>query len=142
MDTIVNGLRAELNLDQTADSQPEKPFPIQEASIPLILDGFNVIGVSETGSGKSICFILGALCSVRVENKETQSVIISESNDLLNQISDVCAKIAKPSGIAVARLQHELRAEAQVVIGNPLQVLLAIKDGAINPTKVCLELIV
>ncbi len=70
--------------------------PIQEKIIPLILDNKNVIGQSETGSGKTHAFLLPIFQNIEPIGK-TQAVITSPTRELAKQIFDMAYKIAEHS---------------------------------------------
>ncbi|MCI0557610.1 MAG: DEAD/DEAH box helicase, partial [Nitrososphaera sp.] len=58
------GLSAELTR-ALKENRYEKPFPIQEASIPLILQGKDVVGQAHTGTGKTAAFGLPILSRIK-----------------------------------------------------------------------------
>lgn len=72
----------------------EKLTDIQRQTIPLILNKENVIGVSETGTGKTYCFLFPIFDSIDVKNKNIQSIIISPTRELAKQIYNkaICFK--------------------------------------------------
>lgn len=59
---------------------------IQKKTIPIINDGSNLIGVSETGTGKTYCFLIPIMDSLIFNNKNIQSIIISPTRELAKQI--------------------------------------------------------
>lgn len=73
------------------------PTEIQEEVIPLALDGKNIVGKSQTGTGKTHAFILPILQKLDEDKKETQAVVIVPTRELGKQIYDEFIKIAKNS---------------------------------------------
>jgi ATP-dependent RNA helicase DDX23/PRP28 len=80
-----------------------KPSPIQMASIPLGLRQLDVIGVAETGSGKTAAFVIPMLCYILKQPPmdETNSadgpyaVVLAPTRELAQQIEEETAKLAK-----------------------------------------------
>ena len=70
-----------------------KPTEIQEEVIPLVLDGKNIVGKSQTGTGKTHAFILPILQKLDEDKKDTQAVIVVPTRELGKQIYDEFIKI-------------------------------------------------
>ena len=70
-----------------------KPFPIQEQTIPVILSGKDLMGIAQTGSGKTACFVMPIL--ERLQNEEVkkdrniQVLVLAPTRELVIQIDDV-----------------------------------------------------
>lgn len=64
----------------------EKMTPIQQASIPLLLEGKDVLGQAKTGSGKTAAFSLPILNKVNLENQNIQALIICPTRELATQV--------------------------------------------------------
>ncbi|MBO9691204.1 DEAD/DEAH box helicase [Chryseobacterium sp.] len=71
-----------------------KPFPIQEQAVPAILQGKDLMGIAQTGSGKTACFvmpILEKLQSAEVKkDRNVQVLILVPTRELAIQIDEVC----------------------------------------------------
>lgn len=76
----------------------KNPSIIQSKAVPEILLGNNVAFQSNSGSGKTIAFIIGAIMKVDIEKKEPQVIIISPTRDLAGQIYEVLEKFKKKIG--------------------------------------------
>lgn len=63
-----------------------KPTPIQEASIPSIFKGKDVIGRSQTGTGKTLAYLLPVIQRVDTEKNTTQVLIMTPTRELSRQI--------------------------------------------------------
>ncbi len=66
---------------------------IQKEIIPIILKGKNVVGISDTGSGKTYAFLVPLLENIIVDNQDLQAVIISPTRELATQLFNVCTEL-------------------------------------------------
>ncbi len=107
-----------------------KPTEIQIKTIPLILDGKNIIAESATGTGKTIAFLAGILPSVS-KQKVVQALIIVPTRELANQVFEETRKISAVKGLSscavyggesVSDQARQLRF-ADIVIGTPGRIL-------------------
>jgi len=108
---------------------------IQSESIPLILEGRDIIGRSQTGSGKTAAFALPAIDMVdtSVSRKIVQVLILCPTRELAQQASNEIKKFAKyKNGINVAAIYggeqiglqiNSLRQGCQIVVGTPGRVM-------------------
>lgn len=69
--------------------------PIQAASIPLLLQGKDVIGQSHTGSGKTAAFIIPILQKIQIELRQPQALILCPTRELCDQVLKECRKFSK-----------------------------------------------
>ena len=79
----------------------EEAFPIQEAVIPVLLTGRDVVGQAHTGSGKTAAFSLSMLQEIQPKNG-IQGLIMAPTRELAMQITDEIKKFGKYTGIKVA----------------------------------------
>ena len=80
----------------TLDMRFDKPSAIQASTIPLILDGRNVIAQAQAGSGKTIAFTIGMLSIVDPSRDELQAICLTPTRELANQIlHDAVANLAR-----------------------------------------------
>ncbi len=101
------------------------PTPIQKDVIPKALKGKNIVGVSDTGSGKTYAFLVPILENLTNDDC-LQAVIISPTRELAKQLYDVCYKLASlynPS-IKVKRFiggtsKSDTNVNCQIAIGTP-----------------------
>ena len=70
-----------------------KPTEIQEEVIPLVLENKNIVGKSQTGTGKTHAFILPMLEKLDENKNECQAVIVVPTRELGKQIYDEIIKI-------------------------------------------------
>ena len=106
-----------------------QPTPIQEKVIPKILKGENIVGKSETGSGKTHSFLLPLFQKLDETKREIQIVIISPTRELAFQLYEEANKIAKHSSVELdirlmvggtnreAELARLEKSQPQIVIG-------------------------
>lgn len=103
------------------------PSPIQDQTIPLGLSGKDVIGVANTGTGKTIAFMVPVLDKL-ISNADARAIIIAPTRELAQQIEQECRWLAKGSGLHGALLiggmpmgpqLRELRSEPRIIVGTP-----------------------
>ncbi len=68
---------------------------IQAATIPLLLAGKDIIGQSQTGSGKTAAFLLPVLQNIKVEEMHAQALILCPTRELCDQVLRECRKFSK-----------------------------------------------
>lgn len=109
----------------------EEPSPIQEASIPVILEGRDVVGQAQTGTGKTAAFGI-PIIEKMTSKPRVQAFILTPTRELAIQVSGELKKIAKYKGIRTLPIYggqsigHQIRALKQgvhVVIGTPGRIL-------------------
>ena len=71
----------------------EKPTPIQEKAIPAIIEGRDVIGQGQSGTGKTGSFTIGALQKVDIASRTTQVLMLAPTFELVKQISSVVSSL-------------------------------------------------
>ncbi|MFA9289408.1 MAG: DEAD/DEAH box helicase [Weeksellaceae bacterium] len=103
------------------------PTPIQESAIPHILEGKDIIGIANTGTGKTAAFLLPLLHKVLLNRKE-RILIVVPTRELATQIRDELRKFTDTLGIYSAvciggsfmgKQMYELRSNPNFVIGTP-----------------------
>ncbi|WBW72304.1 ATP-dependent RNA helicase Dbp3 [Schizosaccharomyces osmophilus] len=125
----------------------KEPTPIQAASWPYLFSGRDVVGVAETGSGKTVAFGIPALQYLQNLPKEkptTRILVVSPTRELAIQTyenikgltSDTSFKVAVVYGGAPKSEQVRAARDASVVIGTPGRLLDLINDGAVDCSKV------
>ncbi|MFH1332091.1 MAG: DEAD/DEAH box helicase, partial [archaeon] len=121
----------------------EKPSEIQEKSIPLILEGKDVIAGSATGSGKTLVFGADIIHNCET-GKGIQALILTPTRELAQQVSKALKKFSKYKplniipvygGVSINLQIHELRT-ADVVVATPGRLLDHLERRTINLTRV------
>ncbi len=123
----------------------EQAAPIQAEAIPLLLQGKDVVGQSQTGSGKTVAFAAPALEKVTVEERTTQVLILCPTRELAVQVAEEVHKLALfkrgllalpvYGGQSYDRQLYGLRQGAHVVIGTPGRVMDHMRRGTLRLNK-------
>ncbi|MCA9372156.1 DEAD/DEAH box helicase [Candidatus Woesebacteria bacterium] len=104
-----------------------QPTPIQDQAIPLILEGKDVIGIANTGTGKTAAFVIPLLNEI-TKNRHKKILIITPTRELAVQIRNECFSFARGMNIQTAtciggvnsyQQKSELRRNPNIVIGTP-----------------------
>ena len=111
----------------------EAASPIQAQSIPLELQGLDIIGQAQTGTGKTAAFGIPLLQKVDPNNKKPQAIILCPTRELAIQVSDEIRRLAKYmhgikvlpiyGGQEISRQIRSLKDGVQVIIGTPGRVM-------------------
>ncbi|MGP4141521.1 DEAD/DEAH family ATP-dependent RNA helicase [Sodalis praecaptivus] len=135
------GLKAPI-LNALNDLGYEKPSPIQAACIPHLLAGRDVLGMAQTGSGKTAAFSLPLLHNINPELAAPQVLVLAPTRELAVQVGEACADFAKHmKGVNVVALYggqrydvqlRALRQGPQVVVGTPGRLLDHLKRGTLD----------
>lgn len=105
----------------------EEPSPIQEQTIPLVLEGSDVIGQAQTGTGKTAAFGIPVVQSI-TDHRHIQALIMTPTRELAIQVAEEIGKIGRTSkikalpvygGQPIDRQIRALRSGVQIVIGTP-----------------------
>jgi ATP-dependent RNA helicase DeaD len=119
-------------LDAVSHLGYERPTPIQEQTIPALLEGRDVIGQAQTGTGKTAAFGLPMLEYVDPENTETQALVLTPTRELCIQVTQALRAYGERRGIEVVAVfggapirdqAARLKREAHVVVGTVGRVL-------------------
>jgi ATP-dependent RNA helicase DeaD len=123
---------SEPTLHALADVGYESPSPIQEQAIPSLLQGRDVIGQAQTGTGKTAAFGLPIMEYVDASNPEVQALVLTPTRELCIQVTQALRTYGAHSGIDVVAVfggapirtqQAQLRAGGHVVVGTVGRVL-------------------
>jgi ATP-dependent RNA helicase DeaD len=120
----------------------EKAAPIQAEAIPLILAGHDVVGQSQTGSGKTAAFAIPAVELVEPKQHAVQVLILCPTRELAVQVAEEVYKLAAfkrgihplpiYGGQSYDRQIRALKQGAQIVIGTPGRILDHLERGTLN----------
>lgn len=123
--------------------------PIQAQAIPFVMEGRDLLGLAQTGTGKTAAFVLPILEQIsksKIDGKVdgVRALILAPTRELASQIEEVVATFGKPlgiysntvfGGVSVGRQVQELRRGIDVVVGCPGRVLDHIRQGTIRLNK-------
>jgi len=120
----------------------EKPSPIQAECIPHLLSGRDVLGMAQTGSGKTAAFSLPLLHNIDASLKAPQILVLAPTRELAVQVAEAMTDFSKHMhGVNVVALYggqrydvqlRALRQGPQVVVGTPGRLLDHLKRGTLN----------
>jgi ATP-dependent RNA helicase DeaD len=123
----------------------ERPSPIQAQTIPLLLDGRDVIGQAQTGTGKTAAFALPLLSKLNFTQKEPQVLVLAPTRELAIQVAEAFQTYASAIkgfqvlpvyGGADYRAQIAgLRRGSHVVVGTPGRVMDHMRKGTLDLSK-------
>ena len=124
----------------------EEPSPIQAKSIPVILEGKDVIGQAQTGTGKTAAFSIPILEKIDPNDRSLQAIVLCPTRELAIQVSQEIRKLAKYmqgiktlpiyGGQPIDRQIKALKGGVQVIIGTPGRTIDHIKRKTIKPGNV------
>ena len=90
-----------------------QPTPIQEQTIPLVLQGRDVVGTSQTGSGKTAAFVLPIL-NVMQAGEGVRALVVTPTRELARQIEEMSVPLAERRGFQVLAVYGGVRIDAQI----------------------------
>jgi ATP-dependent RNA helicase DeaD len=123
---------SESTLQALRDVGYESPSPIQEQAIPALLEGRDVIGQAQTGTGKTAAFGLPIMEYIDASEQTVQALVLTPTRELCIQVTQALRTYGAHSGIDVVAVfggapirtqQAQLRAGGHVVVGTVGRVL-------------------
>lgn len=120
----------------------ETPSPIQAESIPHLLEGKDLLGIAQTGTGKTAAFSLPLLSRLNLKSRKTQLLILAPTRELAIQVAEACQTYARNlpdfhvlpiyGGQAYDSQLRQLKRGAQVVVGTPGRVMDHMRRGSLK----------
>ena len=117
-----------------------EPTPVQEQAIPPMRAGRDVIAQAQTGTGKTLAFLLPLLEKIKPQGAAAQALVIAPTRELAIQIT----RVAEPLGAAldigtvviyggadIERQKEKLRRQPQLIIGTPGRLLDHVRRGTL-----------
>ncbi len=104
------------------------PSPIQEKAIPVLLEGKDIIGQAQTGTGKTLAFGSVLLSQIEKNDKNVQGLILSPTRELALQIHEELVRIGKCTNLSIVSVFggsdiekqiRDLKRGADIVVGTP-----------------------
>ena len=92
----------------------ETPSPIQELTIPLALEGKDVIGQAQTGTGKTAAFGLPTLNKIDTANNNVQALVIAPTRELAVQSQEELFRFGRDKGVKVRSVYGGSSIEKQI----------------------------
>ncbi|KAE9623555.1 ATP-dependent RNA helicase DbpA [Aeromonas veronii] len=116
--------------------------PIQAQSLPLVLDGKDLIAKAKTGSGKTAAFGLGLLSSLDVNRLEVQALVLCPTRELADQVATEIRRLARTlpnvklvtlcGGTPTAPQSATLSFGAHIAVGTPGRILKHLEQGTLE----------
>ena len=120
------------------------PTPVQEKTIPILLQKQDIITQAQTGTGKTLAFLLPIMQNINPDKKCIQALIITPTRELALQITAEAKKLADAKGYQVLsayggqdveRQMNKLKGDIHLVIGTPGRLLDHIRRKSIDLSK-------
>jgi ATP-dependent RNA helicase RhlE len=115
-------------LDAVRDAGYSEPTPVQQQAVPLVLKGRDVIGLAQTGTGKTAAFTLPIIERLIGGPRRTRVLILTPTRELCVQVEESFRKYAKHAPVGVASVfggvpldpqEKQLRRGVDVVVATP-----------------------
>ena len=124
----------------------EQPSPVQAQSIPILLNGQNLLGTAQTGTGKTAAFALPFLSNLDEKQKSPQILVLTPTRELAIQVAEAFQSYAKfikgfhvlpiYGGADIGGQLRGLKRGAQVVVGTPGRMLDHLRRRSLNLSQV------
>src|SRR5699024_9829586 len=123
----------------------ETPSPIQAQTIPVLMQGNDVVGLAQTGTGKTAAFALPILARIDIEDRSPQALVLAPTRELALQVADSFQSFADHLGrISVLPIYggqaygiqlSGLRRGAQIIVGTPGRVIDHLEKGSLDISR-------
>src|ERR1700723_1768946 len=133
-------------LQAIADVGYESPTAIQAATIPALMAGSDVVGLAQTGTGKTAAFAIPILSKIDVTNKATQALVLAPTRELALQVAEAFSRYGAHlpqinvlpvyGGASYTTQLAGLKRGAQVVVGTPGRVIDHLERGTLDLSHV------
>src|SRR6201996_1313409 len=133
-------------LQAVADVGYESPSAIQAATIPSLMAGSDVVGLAQTGTGKTAAFAIPILSKIDAKSTATQALILAPTRELALQVAEAFSRYGAHlpkvnvlpiyGGSSYAVQLSGLRRGAQVVVGTPGRVIDHLERGTLDLSHV------
>ncbi|SEA33740.1 DEAD/DEAH box helicase [Microbulbifer marinus] len=120
----------------------ETPSPIQAQTIPSLLEGRDVLGQAQTGTGKTAAFALPMLAQLDLKDRRPQALVLAPTRELAIQVAEACQSYAANlKGFHVAPIyggadyrgqMQQLKRGVQLVVGTPGRVMDHMRRGSLD----------
>ncbi len=144
------GLSPEV-LKAVANMGFEESTPIQSAAIPVVMSGVDVVGQSQTGSGKTAAYAIPAIERVDPQQRAAQVLILCPTRELAVQVAEEVAKLAAfkrgvvelpiYGGASYDRQIRGLKGGAQIIIGTPGRIMDHMERGTLKMETVSMVIL-
>ncbi len=141
---------SERSLTAVARMGFEQPTPVQERSIPVLLEGRDVVGIAQTGTGKTLAFGIPMADSLDPEQNDVQGLVLVPTRELAQQVLGVLIDLSRPFGMQAIGLLggHALEGDfraleqgPQIVVGTPGRIKDHLRRGTLSLRRVRLAVL-
>lgn len=132
-------------LEAVAEAGFSQPTPIQLKAIPLALAGHDVLGIAQTGTGKTAAYILPVLMKVKyAQGAHPRALILAPTRELVMQIEEVARQLGKNTDLRIVSLYggigpktqiEQIEAGADILISTPGRFMEIYRKGIIHPKE-------
>ncbi|QFQ02732.1 ATP-dependent RNA helicase DeaD [Corynebacterium urogenitale] len=129
-------------LDAVSKVGFEQPSPIQAETIPVLMDGHDVVGLAQTGTGKTAAFALPVLSRIDKSKRHPQALVLAPTRELALQVAESFQSFSEHlGGISVLPIYggqsygvqlSGLRRGAHIVVGTPGRVIDHLEKGSLD----------
>jgi ATP-dependent RNA helicase DeaD len=133
-------------LQALSDVGYESPSAIQAATIPALMAGSDVVGLAQTGTGKTAAFAVPILSKIDTANKATQALVLAPTRELALQVAEAFSRYGTHlpqinvlpiyGGASYTTQLAGLKRGAQVVVGTPGRVIDHLERGTLDLSHV------
>ncbi|RSZ65421.1 DEAD/DEAH box helicase, partial [Corynebacterium hylobatis] len=123
----------------------ETPSAIQAQTIPVLMEGNDVVGLAQTGTGKTAAFALPVLARIDIEDRSPQALVLAPTRELALQVADSFQSFADHlgrinvlpiyGGQAYGIQLSGLRRGAQIIVGTPGRVIDHLEKGSLDISR-------
>jgi len=123
----------------------KEPTPVQEQAIPVVRAGRDCIAQAQTGTGKTLAFLLPIFEKIKPQADVAQALVITPTRELAIQIAKVAKSVGEAVGVSslviyggqdIERQKQKLRRHPQLIIGTPGRLLDHLRRGTIDLAQV------
>jgi ATP-dependent RNA helicase DeaD len=132
-------------LQAVADVGYESPSAIQAATIPAMMAGSDVVGLAQTGTGKTAAFAIPILSKIDTSSRITQALVLAPTRELALQVAEAFSRYGAHLSVNVLPIYGGasygpqlagLKRGAQVVVGTPGRVIDHLEKGSLDLTHI------
>lgn len=130
-------------LQAVADVGYETPSAIQAATIPPMMAGSDVVGLAQTGTGKTAAFAIPILSKIDTSSRITQALVLAPTRELALQVAEAFSRYGAHLSVNVLPIYGGasygpqlagLKRGAQIVVGTPGRVIDHLEKGSLDLT--------
>ena len=124
----------------------EKPTPIQKKAIPIALEGYDIVGQAQTGTGKTAAFGIPLVEKISPKERKVKAIVLTPTRELAVQVAQEISLIGKNKGVSAYPIYGGVSIERQInilkhgrnqiVVGTPGRVKDLINRGVLKLDKV------